>query len=99
MKILLPLLICISISCVAQETDKSLAKVEQRQGIYIFTDCVPVAQYEYLSTVKKTNWSGVYDKLISGVIKNAKQECPQVEALIIQWKPNGTIQADCIRFK
>ncbi len=34
------------------QKDKNQAKVQQVQGLYIFTDCTPVSDYEYKGTVK-----------------------------------------------
>ncbi|HAF30562.1 MAG TPA: hypothetical protein DCG75_16080 [Bacteroidales bacterium] len=87
------------------DIDKSIAKVNQSQGFYLFADCDPVAEYEYLGTVKnKVGMSelGVgnddYETVKGRLIKKAKKEFPDGDGIIFDFsKDKG--QADVIKFK
>lgn len=74
---------------------KNTANVEMYQNIRVFTDCKPVAEYEYLGTVKVSfAASNQYSDIRNVLIKNARKQYPNSEAIIV----NGD-KADCIRFK
>lgn len=82
------------------EPKKATGEVEQMQGLYIFTDCKPVLEYEYLGTVKATfsmdsQYQGVRDKLI----RKAKKDFPNADGIILQFKSGGTDKCDAIKFK
>jgi hypothetical protein len=82
------------------QAKRATGEVEQMQGLYIFTDSKPVLEYEYLGTVKATfgldsQYQGVRDKLI----KKAKSDFPEADALIMQFKSGGTDRCDAIKFK
>ena len=83
------------------DVKKSTAEVEQMQGLYIFTDSKPVAEYEYLGTVKLSLGlgSGQYQNVRNVLIKRAKKEYPQSDAIILLLKDGGTDRADVIKFK
>ncbi len=74
---------------------KQTAHVETFQNVYVFTDSKPVMEYEYLGTVKvKLGITGYYDETRNILIKNAKKEYPQLDAIIIR-----EFKADVIKFK
>lgn len=78
--------------------DKSAARAEMYQGYYIYLFSKPVSQYEYLGTVKSgSTWSGKFDQYLEQVIKKAKKDFPNADALVF----NGTEvwQCDAIKFK
>lgn len=83
------------------ELKKNTAEVNSLQGLYIFTDCKPVNEYEYLGTVKSAislgddQYSGVRDRLI----KKSKKEYPSADGLILSLKTGGADMADAIKFK
>jgi len=87
------------------DTDKSLGKVNQQQGYYLFTDCTPTAEYEYLGSVK--NKIGMaelgvgnddYETVKNRLIKKAKKDFPDGNGIIFNLaKENG--EADVIKFK
>jgi len=83
------------------EPKKSTGEVEQLQGLYIFVDSKPVKEYEYLGSVKSTislgdsQYTGVRDR----IIKKAKKDFPQADAIMITFKTGGSDQADAIKFK
>lgn len=74
---------------------KQTAHAERFQNVYVFTDSKPVMEYEYLGTVKvKLGITGYYDETRDILIKNAKKEYPQLDAIIIR-----EFKADVIKFK
>ena len=86
------------------DIDKSMAKVNQTQGYYLFVDSTPVAEYEYLGTVK--NKVGLSDlegsddfiKVKKRLIKKAKKDFPEGNGLIFNIE-NTRGEADVIKFK
>lgn len=76
--------------------NKRSAEVNNRMGLLVFTDCTPLVEYEYLGTVKyKLTFSGQYHEIIPALLKQAKKNFPNADAIIYV---SGE-QADCIRFK
>lgn len=74
---------------------KQTAHADRFQNVYVFTDSKPVMEYEYLGTVKvKLGITGYYDETRDILIKNAKKEYPQLDAIIIR-----EFKADVIKFK
>ena len=88
------------------DVSNGMAKVNQQQGVYLFADCTPVADYEYLGTVKnKVGMSELglggnddYETVKKRLIKKAKKEYPEGNGIIFDFsKAKG--QADVIKFK
>jgi len=85
---------------ITYEPQKKTAEVEQMEGLYIFTDCKPVLEYEYLGTVKASiGWSAQYQSVRNKLIKKAKKEFPNAEGVIFQFKAGGTDKCDVIKYK
>ena len=84
-------------------TDKSLAKVRQVQGMYIFADCTPAGEYEVIGTVKGLGFmsfrSVQYESIRDKMIQRAKAEYPMGEGIILDLRDGGTDRADVIKFK
>ncbi len=86
------------------EADKALARVEQVQGLYVFTDSRPVAEYDYLGTV---NAPGVvmsssqmqYPPVRDALIKRGRQKYPEANGIILHFVSGSSDKADLIRFK
>lgn len=91
--------------------DHSEAKANQVQGISIFTDCKPTADYEYIATIKPnvvqmgTNTSGqsglsvcelTYTQLRDNLIKIMKKKHKEGTGLILYPESNS---GDVIKFK
>lgn len=74
---------------------KKTAEVNQESGLYIYTDCKPVKEYEYLGTVKVITFQGIYKEAIPLLIKKAKKEYPSAEGIIYI----DSEKADVIKFK
>jgi predicted small secreted protein len=80
--------------------NKNTANVEMYQNVRIFTDSRPLAEYEYLGTVKITiSFSGQYTPLRNSFIKAAKKKYPDCEGIILNFVNGGTDTADVIKFK
>ena len=83
------------------EAKKSTGEVDQFQGLFIFVDSKPVMEYEYLGTVKSSvslgdsQYTGVRDR----IIKKAKKDFPEADAIILTFKSGGSDKADAIKFK
>lgn len=80
---------------------KSIAKANQVQGYYLFVDCEPVAEYEYLGTVKYTIGLGgsQYSAVKNALVKKAKKKFPGGNGIIFHFANEGTDKADIIKFK
>ena len=75
---------------------KQTANVEQKSGLYIFTQSKPVMQYEYIATVKSgMTASGYYDEVINSIVRKVKKDYPTADAII--FVPNA--EAEVIKFK
>lgn len=75
--------------------NKNTADVQMYQNVRVFTDCKPVAEYEYLGTVKvRLAVSGYYSEIRDILLKNARKEYPQCDGIII-----NNDKADVIKFK
>ena len=65
--------------------DKSLAKADQIEGIYIFTNCKPVQAYDYQGTVSqptfvRNDFMGTY---VHNLVKKLKEKYPSADGLLI----------------
>lgn len=83
----------------AYDARKSTAEVEQYQGIYIFTDCKPVLEYEYIGKVTafwiaKTDYETVRDEITRQVKKKQKD----ANAVILHFS-EGSYTGDAIKIK
>lgn len=86
---------------VSYEVKPTTGEVIQIEGLYIFTDCKPVKEYVYLGTVK--NSAGINNPQYSNVrdylIKRAKKEYDDADALILTLNAGGADVCDVIKFK
>lgn len=98
-KILVALLVITSLTSFKLAPDnKATATVERQEGLLIFMLSKPVADYEYLGTVKiKAAWTGEPTEMLNISIKKVKKEYPQAEAII--FTSVGMDKADAIKFK
>lgn len=92
------------------DQDKSVAKVTREQGFYIFTDCKPVNDYDFITTVKATDlqYAGganfadlTYDQLKANLLrvierKTRKGKMEKGDAIIINTE---SASGDLIKFK
>lgn len=97
------MIVCLAFVAWKTTTDKTAARARNVQGLYIFTDCQPVGEYEVLGTVTfagtmrmgSTQYEAIRDKLI----KRAKEDYPMGEGLVLDLRSGGTDKADVIKFK
>ena len=84
-------------------TDKAAASARKIQGLYIFSDCTPVSDYQVLGTVSRNPAisfkSSQYENIRDMLIKKAKDQYPMGEGLILDLRDGGTDKADVIKFK
>lgn len=65
------------------EVKKNAAEVDQVQGFYVFAKCKPLAEYEFLGTVGGPGIGNhEFDNLVELIIKKARREFPQANAII-----------------
>jgi hypothetical protein len=73
----------VAFTAVNYESKKNTAEVDQIQGFYIFAKSKPVQEYEYLGTVKgPLVGNHEFDNLVELMVKNAKKDFPNANALI-----------------
>ncbi len=95
-----------------KEYSKDIAKVEQYSGVYVFTDCSPISEYEVLGEVANDKSSGTkiivgfstislppqYTDIREDLIKKAVLANRQVEGIIIKINREGEGVAQMIKF-
>lgn len=92
--------ILFSFTVLEYQIKPSTAEATQVQGLYIFTDCKPISDYEYLGTVSiSVSMSSQYNDVRNSLIKKAKKEYPNSTGIIISLATGSTDRADIIRFK
>lgn len=78
--------------------EKDKAIVDQKEGLYVFMLSKPVAEYEYLGSVKKTiAWSGKPEEMLNSMIRKVKNDYPQANGII--FTDIDMDQADAIKIK
>ena len=79
------------------------ATVNQEQGLYLFTDCKPVNDYEFLGTVQGKSAMSIsneqYIDVRNLLIKRVKKEFPKADGIIFHFDNGGRDAADAIFFK
>ena len=81
-----------------QDNNKRLGEVQREQGLYIYYYSLPVDSYTILGSVKKTGlvWTGQSHEMLNILIRRAKSDFPEVQALIFTDKDMA--YADAIKF-
>lgn len=82
--------------------EKSIAKVQKIQGVYIFIKSEPQMEYEILGSMKgPTFGSHEFDELLDGVIKKQKKEFPQADGILFDGsiKQTHNTTVTIIKFK
>lgn len=66
------------------------AKVEKREGIYIYINAEPTEVYEELGFLRKKGlwWSGHYDEMRNFFLKKCKKEYPNANGIIFSLSEN-----------
>jgi hypothetical protein len=84
------------------EKNKARAKVEQNQGVYIFIDCQPVSESDYIGTSKKSGGgfsSSQYTAVRDALIKKCKKDFKDFDAIIFKFIEGGADMADAVKLK
>jgi len=81
------------------DNQKSDARVNQAEGLYVFLQSTPLREYEVLGTVKKTGfvWTGQPEEMYRIILRRAKKEYPNCEGVIFE--DIQMTHAMCIKFK
>jgi hypothetical protein len=81
------------------QVKKDNATVEQAEGLYVFLQSRPVAEYDVVGTVKKTGlvWSGKPKEMYRILLKRAKKDYPNCDGIIFE--DIDMDHATCIKFK
>ena len=78
--------------------NKAMGTVDRQEGLLIFMLSKPVAEYDYLGTVKiKAAWTGEPSEMLNIAIKKVKKEFPQCEGIV--FTTLAMDKADAIKFK
>ena len=83
----------------SRQIQKNIATVDQKEGVYIFMFSKPIAEYQFLGTVKKTGlvWKGNPVEMFNILLRRCKKDYPQADGLI--FFDVDMDRADCIKFK
>ena len=94
------ILLLLSVGSYAQQYEKSVARVQKNNGIYVFCDNEPISDYEILDRVKSnTSWSGQYNEIRNKLIKKAVKSFPNNDGVVISMAKGSTDKAIVIKFK
>ncbi len=96
-----------NVSMPARRTDIDIAHVEKSNGLFVFTDCSPIAEYEVIGEVSTNgtgnrdlqNSLGQYEAVRDELIKIARAANSQVEGVILTFVTGGYDKAHLIKFK
>lgn len=80
---------------------KNLAIVPQYSGMYVFLNCTPVREYEYVATIKKSFFVESMSDFFSKYASHAKSLYPNADAIIFHdvMFGFGKDKFDVIKFK
>lgn len=89
------------------ENSKELGRVIRQKGLYVFSDCTPVAEYDVLGSVRPKNKgarvfgmkSVQYESIRNDILSAAKEEYPNADGIILHLYDGGKDEADVIKFK
>lgn len=84
-----------------RDAKNNIAKVEQYQGVLVFTDCTPINENSYIETVNFSGsyGSGQYSNVRDILIKKAKRKYPETEGILLKLVSGGKDLGDLVRFK
>jgi hypothetical protein len=93
------LLLCIAATSAVYETKNNTAEVIQNNGLYIFTHCTPVKEFEYLGSVNMPEvvWSGKTGEMINIAVRRANKQFPDAQGIIL--KSENLTMVEAIKFK
>jgi hypothetical protein len=79
----------------------NIAKVQQFQGIYLFTDSTPISGYDYIDSVKFSGGfsSGQYTNVRETLLKRTKKRYSEAKGLMLKLVVGSDDVGDAIKFK
>ena len=99
----LSLTLTVAFKVAYNEVKKNKAEVNQIEGVFIFVDSKPVADYEYLGTVKGSALgslgSSQYQPIRDRLLKKLKIDYPQADGAIFSLNNDSRDHVDAIKFK
>lgn len=100
----LALIAFVTISAFKIVGEKDKAIVNKIEGYYIFTDCKPASDYEYLGEVHTSGFmslrsSSQYTDVRNVLIKKAKKEYPRADGLIFTFVTGSADRCEAIMIK
>ena len=96
------LVLSLSLTSSKQQVSKqeALAVVNEREGLLIFTDCLPAKPYKIIGRVQKGGMGADYEGVRDGLITVAKRKYPQAEGLILEFHASDiSFNANVIQFE
>ena len=82
------------------DSDKPLARVRKINGLFVFTDCEPVNDYDIVERESATfGFKADYGSIRNKLIKKAIKDYPDADGVILQFTTGGTDRAVVIKFK
>ena len=84
-----------------QEKDNlGLARANKVNGLYVFTDCEPVNEYEIVDREGVAiGWSSEYQAVRDKLVKKAVKDVPDAAGVILTFSTGGIDRAAVIKFK
>ncbi|MBP5503537.1 MAG: hypothetical protein J6Y24_12185 [Bacteroidales bacterium] len=84
-----------------QEKDNlGLARANKVNGLYVFTDCEPVNEYEIVDREGAAiGWSSEYQAVRDKLVKKAVKDVPDAAGVILTFSTGGIDRAAVIKFK
>lgn len=94
------IIISVSISASAQQYEKSVARVQKNNGVYVFCDSEPMCKYEILDREKSNiSWTGQYNEIRNKLIRKAVNTYSNTDGVVITMSKGFTDKAIAIKFK
>jgi len=102
-KIMFSILLIIVVGfSVKHNSAQATATVNQVNGLYIFTDCTPASEYEYIGSVKYNNalqGNPQYTVIRDQLIKRVKKDWPDANGVLFHFSSGSADRADAIFIK
>lgn len=95
------LIAVVGFSVKKNNSDKGIATVNQINGVYIFVDSKPAAQYDYIGSIeiKRSKYGEQYEPVRDAMLKEIKKQFPQADGAILHFVNGARDKADAIKFK
>jgi hypothetical protein len=78
----------------------ALARANKVNGLYIFTDCEPINEYEIVDRESNVMaWSSQYQAIRDKLVRKAVKDQPSASGVILTFSTGGVDKASVIKFK